>query len=195
MQCLHSPLSSIWHRCVVHKYAPHFYCSFLDLLHALTTLTHIYLFTQLGGILITFTGYLRASFYGKGWDFYQHEPVFWFKMFLLAVMGASSFFVTTQVIVRSVARANTGEFVPPSPKLVKRMVKIINGELLAILAIPLSATIMSRGIGYMPDLPWQLGAAPAALALFGLGFKYIKEALTWKEDDNTEEVEDFSVLK
>jgi putative membrane protein len=34
--------------------------------------------------------------YGKGWEFYQHEPVFWVKMFLFAVMGSSSLFVTTK---------------------------------------------------------------------------------------------------
>ena len=31
------------------------------------------------------------------------------------------------------------------------------------------------------DFPWQAGAAPAFLALFGLGYKYINEALTWEE--------------
>ena len=41
----------------------------------------------LAGALVVYTGYLRVTAYGKGWEFYQHEPIFWFKMALLAVMG------------------------------------------------------------------------------------------------------------
>lgn len=61
-------------------------------------------------------------------------------------------------------------------------IKVINGELLAIGSIPLAASLMSRGVGYADWLPWQAGAAPALLALFGLGFKYIKEAIEWKDE-------------
>eukprot|EP00969_Alexandrium_andersonii_P280009 12378107-Alexandrium_andersonii.AAC.1 len=32
------------------------------------------------GLLTVVTGYLRATSYGKGWEFYQHEPVFWLKV-------------------------------------------------------------------------------------------------------------------
>ena len=70
-----------------------------------------------------------------------------------------------------------------SEKLANRLISVINAELLALLSIPLAATTMARGVGYMNDLPWPVGAAPVALALGGLGFKYIKEALDWTEDD------------
>jgi len=43
---------------------------------------------------------------------------------------------------------------------------------------------MSRGVGYMDWLPWQAGAAPVALTVLGLSFKYVKEALEWDEDDD-----------
>ena len=52
--------------------------------------------------------------------------------------------------------------------------------------------MFSGAAGPVPGLvaalrfPWQAGAAPAALALFGLGGKYIKEALDWEEDDPEE---------
>ena len=36
------------------------------------------------------TGYLRATQFGKGWEFYAHEPIFWLKLTLLAVAGAAS---------------------------------------------------------------------------------------------------------
>ena len=136
------------------------------------------------GLLIVFTGYLRVTAYAKGWEFYQHEPIFWLKMLLVAVMGAASFFPTTKIIQRSVAKRNNGgELVAPmSAKLAGRLTSVINAELLAIASIPLAAALMARGVGYADWLPWQAGAAPVALALGGLGFKYVKEALDWQED-------------
>ncbi len=38
-------------------------------------------------------------------------------------------------------------------------------------------------------LPWQAGAAPVVLVLGGLGFKYVKEALTWEDEKVAEKVE------
>ena len=50
-----------------------------------------------------------------------------------------------------------------------------------VLSIPLAATLMARGVWYAEWLPWQAGAAAVALALGGLGYKYVKEALEWTE--------------
>jgi len=136
------------------------------------------------GALVVYTGYLRVTVYGKGWEFYSHEPIFWVKMLLVAVMGASSFFPTAKIIQRSVAKRNNGNVVPApmTHKLAARITSILNAELLAIASIPLAATLMARGVGYADWLPWQAGAAPAALALGGLGYKYVKEALDWQEE-------------
>lgn len=136
------------------------------------------------GLLTVVTGYLRVTEYGKGWEFYQHEPIFWLKVTLVSITGAASFFVTAMIIKRAVARKeNGGQLAPMSEKLAARMTSVINAQLLAVGAIPLSAALMARGVGYADWLPWQAGAAPAALALFGLGAKYIKEALEWTEDE------------
>ena len=137
------------------------------------------------GLLLAVTGYLRATSFGKGWEFYSHEPIFWVKLTLLSVAGAASFFPTVKIIQRSVAQRQTPDvpIAPMSEKLAARMTSIINAELLAFASIPLSATLMARGVGYAEWLPWQLGAAPPALALVGLGYKYIKEALDWVEDE------------
>ena len=162
------------------------------------------------GTLVLATGVLRASQYGKGWEFYAHEvasraarrrhgtvplaidasgsprrawrrvwlvrrvltmrgrrgwpslllrcvvcsstrraiagagagaardgtgePVFWLKIFLFSVMGAASFFPTTKIIQRAVAkkRAEDAEdderLAPFSPALVARMTSVINAE-------------------------------------------------------------------
>ena len=50
-------------------------------------------------------GAVVATQYGKGWEFYAHEPVFWVKLTLVAVAGAASFFPTTIIIQRSVSSA------------------------------------------------------------------------------------------
>jgi len=134
----------------------------------------------LAGLLIVVTGYFRVVAYGKGWEFYSHEPVFWLKLWLLSVMGAASFFPTTQFIKRNTGSSSPG---PMSAKLAARMTSVINAELLAVASIPLAATLMSRGVGYAEWFPWQAGAAPTVLTLAGLGYKYIKEGLDWQEDE------------
>ena len=138
----------------------------------------------IAGVLVLYTGYLRVTQYGKGWEFYSHEPIFWFKMFLFAVMGSSSLFVTIKTITTFAEKQKSTDENETyiSEKLATRMGKVLNGELLAVLAIPLAATTMSRGILFQQEMDWHLGAAPVALASAGLGFKYVKEALTWSED-------------
>ena len=139
----------------------------------------------LAALLILITGYLRVTEYGKGWEFYQHEPIFWLKLTLAAVSGAASFFVTATIIKRSAAQAEVKDqvFIPMSEKLANRMTSVINAQILAIGAIPLTATLMSRGVLYADWLPWQAGAVPPVLALVGLGFRYVKEAVEWTDDD------------
>ena len=69
----------------------------------------------LASLLLVYTGYLRVTQYGKGWAFYQHEPIFWLKLTLLAVAGAASFFPTMIIIQRSVAQRNLNPSPSPSP--------------------------------------------------------------------------------
>jgi len=135
----------------------------------------------IAGVLVLYTGYLRATEYGKGWEFYSHEPIFWVKMWLFTVMGSSSLFPTIQIIKRAAAKAK-GDVEPMSEKLATRITKIVNGELLAVCSIPLAAALMSRGVAYSADMPWQAGAAPIALTSVALGAKYVKEAINWEKD-------------
>lgn len=132
------------------------------------------------GVIIAYTGYLRAVQYEKGFDFYSHEPLFWLKIAFVGVFGAASFFNTTIIIKRAVAKRN-GDFVPMGEKLAKRMKQICNAELVAVAAIPLTATFMARGVGYSEDIPWQAEAGLAALVFAGLSFKYLKEAFTFED--------------
>jgi putative membrane protein len=146
----------------------------------LTTADTVY---GLAAVLLSGSGYLRVTEYGKGWDFYKYEPLFWVKLSLLGVMGASSFFPTTTIIRRAIEKRNNGAYPPMSEKLAGRMTSIVNAELLALGSIPLFATLMSRGVLYTESIPWQAGAGVLAVSFGGLAFKYVKEALTWVEDE------------
>jgi putative membrane protein len=131
-------------------------------------------------VFITYTGYLRLTAYEKGLDFYLHEPFFWLKMTFLGIFGASSFFNTTKIIQRAIAKRN-GTMEPMGEKLAARMIQICNAELTAIAIIPLTASFMARGVGYSNSIPWQVEAGATAAIFAGLSFKYIKEALTFEE--------------
>ena len=127
------------------------------------------------GILMLYTGYLRATEYEKGFDFYSHEPIFWLKLVFVAVFAASSLFNTTVLLKRNFV--DKGAFVPIGDKLASRMIQICNAELTALALIPLTATFMARGVLYNQDIPWQIEAAIPALVFCGLTFKYVKEAI------------------
>ena len=153
------------------------------------TLGNVDILYGLAGTLVLVSGYFRATQYGKGWEFYAHEPIFWLKMTLFSIMGSASFFPTTKIIQRAIAIKNAEDGKegasfpePMSEKLAERMIKIINGEILALASIPLTATLMSRGILYTDNFPWQVGAGAVGLSVFGLGAKYIKDALDFVED-------------
>ena len=146
----------------------------------------------ISGLTLVISGYYRTVSYGKGFDFYAHEPVFWLKIALVGVLSALSFFPTTKIIQRSIVARNNnnnndssehGEYPEMSPALASRMQSVLNAELTALVSIPLSATIMSRGIGYNDSIPWPAEAAGAALLFAGLGYKYVKEALDFKEEE------------
>ncbi|KAL7464548.1 hypothetical protein ACHAXS_004884 [Conticribra weissflogii] len=139
------------------------------------------------GVLIAYTGYLRAVEFEKGFAFYSHEPLFWLKVAFVGVFGASSFFNTVIIIQRALAKRE-GKLQPMGEKLSKRMIQICNAELTAITIIPLTATFMARGVGYSQDIPWQAEAALAALIFVGLSFKYVKEALTFEDNPTSIEL-------
>lgn len=137
----------------------------------------------IAGLVLAVSGYYRAVEYGKGWEFYSHEPIFWIKLALVGVWGASSFFPTITILKRVFEQRETGKYPDMSDKLANRMRQVINAELLALAAIPLAATLMSRGVLYVGDFPWPVGAGLVALSFGGFGYKYAKEALSWTEDE------------
>lgn len=136
------------------------------------------------GVALLVSGYYRATLYGKGWNFYSHEPIFWLKMVFLCIFGAASLFPTITIIKRTVAIQTGKELAPMSEKLASRLKSIFTAELVMIGSIPLAATMMARGVLYTESIPFQyIGPAACAVTAGGLGYKYVSEALSWKEED------------
>jgi len=133
----------------------------------------------ISGLVLLYTGVQRVSHYAKGWEYYQHEPIFWVKMLLFGVAGSSSLLPTIKIIQMAAKMNETGEAPEVAPQLIARLKKVVNGELLAFLAIPLTASLMARGVGYNADIPWQAMAGGVAVPTLGLTAKYVAEALTF----------------
>jgi len=134
------------------------------------------------GVAVLVSGYFRATQYGKGWEFYSHEPIFWLKMAFLGIFGGLSLFPTILIIQRTIKIQQEGSIQPMSEELATRMKKVLNAELTAIAFIPLTATLMSRGVAYINDFPTQIvGPIFFALITGGAVYKYVKDAITWKE--------------
>ena len=72
-----------------------------------------------------------------------------------------------------------------SEQLIQRMKSVMNAELTGIFFIPLAATLMARGVGYNDMIPWQVEAGLAVVVFGGASFKYVKEVLTWSDDDES----------
>ena len=115
-------------------------------------------------------------------------PIFWLKMAMVGVLGVANLFNHIKIIQRSIARfsgdkenAAEQELEPMSEELCNRMKVICNAQLHGIIFIPLAATFMARGVGYNESIPWQAEAGGSALLVLGLGFKYVKEALTFEQ--------------
>lgn len=139
--------------------------------------------TGVAGTALLVTGYYRATAFGKGWEFYSHEPIFWLKMTFLGIFGGLSLFPTITIIQRTVKIQQEGSIEPMSEALADRMKRVMNAELTALATIPLTATLMSRGVGYVNDFPTQIvGPVLFGLVTAGAVYKYVSDALSWKEE-------------
>ncbi|MFP4007465.1 MAG: DUF2214 family protein [Spirulinaceae cyanobacterium] len=91
------------------------------------------------------TGVLRVLYFGKGTEYYLHNPFFWIKIGLFLVVGLLSLYPTISFLLwLKPIRQNQ------PPKLekaqVQRLTWLIRGELLGLFLIPFFAAVMARGI-------------------------------------------------
>lgn len=93
------------------------------------------------GILIT--GILRVLYFGKGTDYYLHNPVFYIKVAVFLVVGLLSIYPTVSFLnwVKDLLQKQL-----PTLESVKlnRLLWLIRAELVGFILIPLLATITAR---------------------------------------------------
>ncbi|MGI0485069.1 DUF2214 family protein [Pantanalinema rosaneae CENA516] len=97
--------------------------------------------------IVLVTGILRVLYFGKGIDYYLHNPVFYTKVGLFLLVGALSLYPTISFLTWIKAlRQNT----PPGLELsqVDRLSWLIKIELVGFLLIPLLAAAMARGMSF-----------------------------------------------
>lgn len=81
----------------------------------------------------------------KGSGFYLHNPLFWVKMGLFAVVGILEIFPMTTFIRWRIARKNGLEV--GLVDAIGTLTRINHAELAIVVAIPFVASAMARGIG------------------------------------------------
>ena len=118
--------------------------------------------------------------------FYAHEPIFWLKMVSVAVLGGLSFFPAIVFLRRDLARREDPgniHFAPLTDAMIDRLTTIINAEILAVISIPLMASLMARGVLYWSDFPAPIGIVLYVAALGAAGYKYGKEAFDMMDSE------------
>ena len=98
--------------------------------------------------LLLVVGLLRVFFFEKGVNFYTHNPVFWIKMSLFAIIGLLSIYPTLRFIKwNSALSAGQAPEIPDDE--FKRVRLLLSLELVGLTLILFAAPAMARGIGIM----------------------------------------------
>ena len=100
----------------------------------------------IAGIALLVSGIYRVIKFGQGADFYIHNPIFWTKIIIFALVGSLSLYPTVTYILWAIP-ISKGNLPTVSSNLVSRLSLILNIELLGFALIPFFATLMARGFG------------------------------------------------
>ena len=97
-------------------------------------------------VLVVGTGFCRALWFAKGWDFYLHNPIFWIKVGAFGVWALLSLPPTLHFLSwrKVVAAGQTPAIVPATYRRIRLFLHL---ELVLILVVPLLAVLMARGVG------------------------------------------------
>jgi putative membrane protein len=97
-------------------------------------------------VVLLVVGFLRVLYFEKGKDFYFSSPFFRLKLALFLVLGLLSIYPTVKFI--SWRKETSLEKPPIIPERQYTAIsRILNLELLVLLAIALCASLMARGLG------------------------------------------------
>jgi len=101
----------------------------------------------LSAVIVLATGLLRWFVYGKGYDFYMSTPLFHIKLTLFIIIAILSIFPTMKFL-KWRKQIRNGNEPDVTEKSVKRLLMFIRIELLLVVAIPLLAVMIARGMGH-----------------------------------------------
>ena len=104
----------------------------------------------IAGIALLVSGIYRVIKFGQGADFYTHNPIFWVKIIIFALVGSLSLYPTVTYVLWAIP-ISKGNLPIVTSNLVSRLRLIINIELIGFSLIPFFAALMTRGIG-LPQL-------------------------------------------
>ncbi|WP_217475229.1 DUF2214 family protein [Stutzerimonas stutzeri] len=99
--------------------------------------------------LVLITGAARAMRYGKGLDYYLNNSFFHAKIGLFVVVALMSM-LPTVTFLRWRPALKAGQVPVVGPSTARWVKTVIRLELLALLLLPLLATLMARGLGVRP---------------------------------------------
>ena len=100
----------------------------------------------IAGLALLISGIYRVIKFGQGSDFYTHNPIFWTKVIVFALVGSLSLYPTITYVLWAIPLSK-GKLPDVKANLVARLRLIINIELFGFSLIPFFATLMVRGIG------------------------------------------------
>ena len=100
----------------------------------------------LSATVVLITGVLRVLYFGKGTEYYLHNPVFYIKIALFVIIGTLSLYPTFSFLrwIKPLQESKPPEL---EALMVDRLRAIVIIELVGFSLIPLFAAMMARGIG------------------------------------------------
>lgn len=108
-------------------------------------LLHIDTFYGIAAVGMIVAGVARVFWGAKGAAYYAHQPFFWVKMALFALVGLVSIAPTLAYFRWNKAGAANANFVVGGEQ--KRVRRLVMIELHVFALVPLAAALMARGIG------------------------------------------------
>jgi putative membrane protein len=96
----------------------------------------------ISAVMLLFAGGMRTAYGAKGWAFYEGNVLFWVKVGLFVVIGAISVLPT----IRFIQWRRAGGM--PAPEAIAQVKKLVMLQTTLLLALPVLAAFMARGIGF-----------------------------------------------
>ncbi len=101
----------------------------------------------LAGVVLV-VGFMRAVYFEKGWEYYQHSIPFLIKMTLFLAVGLLSIIPTVEFFSwRKLVAAGQVPVLNADKK--RRLSAILHAELVGLSLMLLCAALMARGVGQM----------------------------------------------